>query len=81
MTVIGVIGNRQLFDTLGASVCGAFDGFDAKARGRAAHLDGPPHAFDGMLRQQLQDANELAGAGMGPLTLLQLLPQFGENRR
>ena len=48
--------------------------------GRAGS-DGPLDAFDGMLGQQLQDADVLPGAGSGAEALFECLPQLGERQR
>jgi hypothetical protein len=56
------------------------DGLDREAA-RAAELDGPLHALDGVLGQELQDADVLPRPRRGAVLPLQVRAQLGENTR
>jgi hypothetical protein len=57
------------------------DGFDVVAGFAAAHLNHPLHPVDGVVFQQLQDADEVLDAAVRAVLLLQSVAQFAKDRR
>jgi hypothetical protein len=57
------------------------DGFNVVARFTAAHLDHTLHLVDGVIVQQMQDANEMLDTPLRAMLLLQSVAQLAENGR